>query len=251
MASSEDTLLKFCRFRSENLREEDGVLIGSDLTLEWALPWWWERYQEHNSHPVAFIDLGLSFEMKDWCKERGQLIPLRVVGFAEEAPLEVTKQWEKEAGKQFWDCRDAWFKKPLACLKSPFDRTLWIDVDCEIRGSLTPLFEYASKSVGFAMAFEQNPYSANYPLYNSGVIAFQKNHQLLHLWAEWSMNKNRLFRGDQEIFSYIVHEQKIKIDEIPPIYNWSRRNPDRSDAVIQHWHGNHGKFVIRTQLSQL
>ncbi|EKE08358.1 MAG: hypothetical protein ACD_17C00210G0003 [uncultured bacterium] len=156
----------------------------------------------------------------------------------------MKKQWECEAGLQFVEARNAWFKKPLACLQSPFAKTLWIDVDCEVKAPLTPLFEYASH---FAMALEQNPYLAQYPLYNSGVIAFRNNHPLLQCWAEWCYLKNKTFRGDQEVFSHMIGERNIRIDELPPIYNWSRRSEERSDAAILHWHGYHGKFIIRTQ----
>lgn len=223
----------------------DGVIVGVDQTLEWILPWWIKNYLKYNDKPVAFIDLGLSFEKKDWCKKQGTLIPLRVVDFAEEPPLEYEKKWEEESGKQFKESRSVWFKKPFACLKSPFERTLWIDIDCEIRGSLIPLFEYADD---FGMCVEKNEHNLPYPLYNSGVIAFQKNHPLLALWQKAALEENRYFRGDQELLSHLIHRMELKIREIPPIYNWSRMNLDDKEAKILHWHGNHGKFVIRNQL---
>lgn len=223
----------------------DGIIVGSNQTLEWALPWWLKHYQEHNHHPVAFIDLGLSYEMKEWCKKNGHHIPLRVVDFADHIADGLREVWRKESGIQFEEARNSWFKKPLALLKSPFDRTIWIDVDCEVRGDLSPLFEFAD---GFAMAKEQTPYEHLFTMYNSGVIAYRKNHPLIHQWAEWCQNKNHLFRGDQEAFSKMLDEKKIEIAELPAIFNWSRMNPDNSNALIQHWHGNHGKFVIRSQL---
>src|SRR5690606_10167073 len=106
----------------------DGVLVGSDLTLEWALPWWWERYKTYNTHPVAFVDMGLCFEMKEWCKQRGELIRLKIVDFTEEVEPKLAQEWEEKTGTQFWGSRGAWFKKPFACLSSPFERTLWIDI---------------------------------------------------------------------------------------------------------------------------
>lgn len=228
----------------------DGIIIASDQTLEWMLPWWWDRYQNHNPHPVAFIDLGLSFEKKEWCKQRGELIPLRVIDFAEEIDPETAKKWEEEFGNQFWESRNAWFKKPLACLKSPFQRTLWIDVDCEVRAPISPLFEYADKPIGFAMAKEQVDLSRDYQIYNSGVIAFRQNHPLLKMWADACLAQNQNFRGDQEVFSHMIAETKYAIDEVPPLYNWSRCMEERSDALIQHWHGHHGKYIVRVQLQE-
>ena len=226
----------------------DGVLIGSDLTLEWALPWWWKHYRKHNSHPVAFVDLGLTAEKKRWCKRRGPLIPLRVGDFTEEVAPEKAQEWEEKTGKSFWESRGAWFKKPFACLKSPFDRTLWIDVDCEIRGSIIPLFEYASKSGGLAMAMEQLDFSRSYKAYNSGVIAFRQNHPLILQWANTCLSLNTQFRADDDVFAYMLSEKGIEIDEIPPHYNWSRCLEENPHAIIQHWHGCHGKTVIKAQI---
>ena len=230
----------------------DGIIVGSDLSQEWLLPWWWNHYQKHNSYRVAFIDLGLSFEAKEWCRKHGEWIPLRIFSFAaekEELQPEIVETFEREFGRNFWPCRDAWFKKPLACLKSPFQRSLWIDLDCEIRGSLAPLFNYADSPERIAMAKEQVDKPPGYPLYNSGVIAFQQNHPLLSEWADHCRELNSNYRGDQEVFSYLLAKKKIGIAELPPLYNWSRCHEESAEALIQHWHGHIGKQVIRSQIS--
>lgn len=229
----------------------DGIIVASDQTLEWALPWWLDQYQRHNSCPVAFIDLGLSFEKKEWCKQYGQLIPLRIVDFAEEVDPQIGKKWEAEFGKQFWDSRNAWFKKPLACLKSPFQRTIWIDVDCEVRGPVTPLFEYANIPPGLAMAKEQIYVIDSHQMYNSGVIVFSQNHPLIKEWADVCLTQSRNFSGDQEVLSQIIAEKKIQICELPPCYNWSRLRDEQPSTMIQHWHGTYGKYVIKNQVSNM
>jgi hypothetical protein len=209
------------------------------------LPWWWNHYSKHNSHPVAFVDLGMSFEKKQWCKNHGELIPLRVADFAaEEHEIDpaLTHYWDEGFGKTLWDERRAWFKKPLACLKSPFDQTIWIDVDCEVRGSLSPLF---GKSFAIAKDFLQ--YQPDYPIYNSGVISFSQNHPLLQKWAEWCMQKNHLFRCDQEILSHLI-VQHHKVEELPPEYNWTRCQGDNPNAIVYHWIGPKGKTLIRHQI---
>jgi len=227
-----------------------GILVGSDQTQEWLLPWWWENYSCHNQHSVAFVDFGMSFEKKAWCREHGELIALRVIDFAAEA-AEITpslvKDWENQFGKSFWLSRGAWFKKPLACVQSPFDRTIWVDLDCEIRGPLNPLFALAEHSSGIALAKdleEQKPYQ----IYNSGVIVFQRNIPLLHTWAQESFRQNHLFRGDQELLSFLIAEQKLPIAEVPLLYNWSRCRGDEPKAVVRHWHGELGRSVIKHEL---
>ena len=220
-----------------------GIVAASDLTQEWILPWWWDNYRKHNSYPVAFVDLGMSFEMKAWCKKRGELIPLRVVDFAsgkEEIDPPLAKQWKEDHGTFFWDYRNAWFKKPLACLKSPFQKTIWIDIDCEIRGALQPLFKYE----GLAMAKDWN--NASKEVYNSGVIVFdQGSLPLIQEWADGCFKDHASFPGDQDILSDIIAKKGVRIGQIPDEYNWSRCREVNPDAIINHWHGPIGKFIIR------
>ena len=55
-----------------------GILVGSDKKSEWLLPIWWKHYSFHFTHPVAFVDFGLSENGKKFCKERGELIPFEI-----------------------------------------------------------------------------------------------------------------------------------------------------------------------------
>ncbi len=246
-------LNRYLSWRTSQLRDEDGVMAGADLNQEWLLPWWWEHYQKHNSHPVIFIDFGMSFEAKDWCKKRGELFSLRMfadfIKERENIDPAIANHFEEECGTYFWDCRNAWFKKPFACLQTPFRRTLWIDVDCEIRGPMKDLFPYADPAPGVAMVQDQAPSTTGYPIYNSGVMAFHRHAPLIDSWARHCIEYNHILRGDQEIFSYMVHKETLSITEIPPKYNWSRFNEKEDGAIILHWHGPHGKTVIRSQIN--
>jgi hypothetical protein len=225
----------------------NGIIVGADLTQEWLLPWWWAHYSKHNDYPVAFIDFGMSFEMKDWCKARGQHIRLRLVDFAAEKEAidpNLAHSMESEFGSQVWECRNAWFKKPFACLLSPFQKTIWIDLDCEIRGSLSPLFEY--KGLALAKSHDlPNPYQ----IYNSGIMTYDETGlSLIKEWADWCFKRSDIFRGDQEVLSHMIGEKNLSISELPPIYNWSRCSEENPDALILHWHGTYGKCVIKNQM---
>lgn len=226
----------------------EGVVIASDQTLEWLLPWWWNCYLQTNHHPVAFIDLGLSMGMKEWCKKRGKHIRLYALDFAETVDPTLAKQWEEDFGTKFWESRNAWFKKPLACLLSPFEKSLWIDVDCEVKESIAPLF---ALSGSIAMAKDQIAPKGDYPIYNSGVIAFHPKDPILSMWSRYCLENHSFFRGDQEAFSHMVYKENIKVAEIPSSYNWSRSLEEGEKAKIIHWHGYYGKAALRIKSHQI
>ena len=75
----------------------------------------------------TFVDLGMSHYGKTFCSERGEVIPLQMdLAFSD--------------GESVRDKRHSWFKKPFALLLSPFAHSIWLDLDCEVLGSLAPLF---------------------------------------------------------------------------------------------------------------
>jgi len=258
MDSSKKYSIKYGRFlnwRTSGLRDVDGIVVGVDISQEWLLPWWWKNYRKHNSSPVAFVDFGMSFEKKDWCRARGELIPLRIFDdfVTEKGEVEAgyIEFWEGDLGTSFWPCRSAWFKKPLACLQSPFQRSIWIDLDCEVQKPLQKLFEYADTPPGLGMVrdFDSILCDIEYTIYNSGVIPFRHHLPLVVDWARNCIERNSVFKGDQEVFSAMIKEKNIPIAEIPPIYNWSRLQGENEETVILHWHGIHGKTVIQGRIN--
>lgn len=241
---------RYCQWRKEGLQELDGIVVGSDISQEWLLPWWWDNIRKHNDHPVTFVDFGLSEVKKKWCRERGELISLPLFDFLikdkEEISLTIADKWEGRYGENFWQYRKAWFKKPAACLQSPYRRTVWLDLDCEVLGSLDKLFEASDHSSGFAIVKDREAPSSSFPIYNSGVIAFRRNLPLMNHWAEQSFANNGEFRGDQDLLSEII--QNIPICELPCIYNWHVGYGMNPDAVICHWIGDLGKQMLRDQI---
>lgn len=226
------------RWRTSGLREENGIVVGSDDRQEWLLPWWWENYRKHNSFPVAFVDFGLSEKMKEWCRERGEWIRLRIADIfvkdKEEIESSRAEEWERTYGEGFWYSRKTWFKKPLACLQSPFKKSIWIDTDCEVLGKIEGMFEQE----GFAIAKDQTCKG-----YNSGVMVFQRNDPIVQEWADLSFEKNGEFRGDQDLLSEILAGKMIA--ELPPIYNWNVGYGENRKALIYHWLGDRGKLALR------
>jgi hypothetical protein len=248
---TEKLYAEYRTWNTKNCTAEEGIIVGSDLTQEWLLPWWLAHYRRHNAFPIAFVDFGMSDAMKKWCQDHGELIRLYVADIfvteKTEVHPSVILELERTYGKEFWPCRNAWFKKPLACLQSPFHKSLWVDLDCEIRGSLKPLFDLCDENP--AMAEDPNSIPEDL-IYNSGVFAFKKGLKLIEEWADASFERNHEFRGDQEILNTILRGQNIPITEIPLLYNWSRCYKENPQAIILHWHGLLGKVAISHQIAK-
>ena len=122
MSGSTKIYLEYRRWGKKRVPDGDGVLLGSDSAQEWLLPWWWEHYSQFNHHPVTWVDLGMTEKMQNWCRERGSLIRLRVADIFVTPQEEIAEKdaayWENVCGFAFWNCRNAWFKKPLAFLQT-------------------------------------------------------------------------------------------------------------------------------------
>jgi hypothetical protein len=218
-----------------------GVLVGSDRNQEWLLPWWWDNYCRQNNHPVAFADFGLSLKMKRWCSERGHLVSLPYFFALDrgEVEPETAQKWEEKYGERFWDFRSGWFNKPFACLRSPFDKTIWIDLDCEVLGELQPLFQFCESSEEICIAKDQFTDS-----YNSGVFVFRKSSLLVREWAAQTITRNGEFRGDQDLLTALIRGKSCSVSELPLIYNWPVGMGESREVIICHWIGEFAKQVL-------
>lgn len=228
----------------------DGIVVGCNQSEEWLLSWWWDHYRRKNDYPVTFVDFGMSFEAKNWCKERGAFAALRLpdcfVAEKEEMDPALFPQWIPTCGVDFWDKRAAWFKKPAACLQSPYRRSIWLDLDCEVCGDLKELFAACENPSGIALA----NYSKTKTLgYNAGVIVFKRGNRLIQEWANQALDRNRDFGGDQDLLIAIIQEQHYAVAQIDLIFNWSRSFKENPHAIIRHWHGQVGKTIIANEIS--
>jgi len=241
----------------KNLSYEKGVIVATDATTEWILPFWWLNYSLWNDFPVAFIDFGMTEKAIQWCKERGIYIlhkeKVHVKG-KEEVDPSLVKTWSKLSRYPIWEIRKEWFKKPSAFLHSPFEKTLWLDLDCEVRSNLDEIFSFCDneaqisiartrpegekrlKKFGILLPDENN--------YNSGVVVFHKNSKIIASYAKRAHTDNHLFFGDENLLSRILYEEKLPFIELPQIYNFIPIYGDDAEAKIYHWSGLWGKVEI-------
>jgi hypothetical protein len=239
-----------CRWK-RSVSKKYGVLCGAERTQEWLLPWWWSRYREHNDFPVTFFDFGMTDEMREWCKERGEVVVIELdsgwITSRSGIDDQLAKQWESRYGWGVWNSRRTWFKKPFAFLESPYEVGLWIDLDCEVLGS--PVFKGFKKSQELALvrdyASDHLPRLDPKIHYNGGVVAFQHGAPILEEWAKEAIASNHLFGGDDPLLSHLICNRKLHVQELSEIYNWRMVRGLNLNAVILHWIGGGGKAYIR------
>jgi hypothetical protein len=232
-------------------KQKQGILIAADENVEWLLPWWWSHYQKYCTLPVAFVDLGMSHFGRSFCAEKGEYIPLNLEKRLPPAPIEIA-EWEKLFGKEIWQRRKSWFKKVFAIQSTPFDRTLWLDIDCEVIKPIDPLFALPE---GFYIAVETeashkrerklNIIFEDETLYNSGVLLYRKEEPLLKKWADALVALEENFFSDQHVLSRIIHQEKYPVQILNENYNWRMSQGFNIHAAIVHWSGSWGKEYIR------
>jgi len=228
-----------------------GILVAVDEKAEWLLPWWYRRYSQSNQFPVAFVDLGMTHYGKTFCEERGEVIPLDAPDFLSHCPV-YAEEWESIFGKTIWENRKSWGKKPFAFLVTPFEKTLWLDLDCEVLSSLEPLFDQEAnlllaKETEAALEKERKlkTIQEDQMLYNSGVILYSHGEPLMEKWAKAALKEGEQFWSDQHTLSHIIYQEKIPIEELHKNYNWRMSQGLNIHAVIIHWSGTWGKEYIR------
>jgi hypothetical protein len=222
-----------CEWGDGQIGAKDGVMVALDAGMEWLLDWWWNNYSKHNKYPVCFVDYGMSPAGRAWCAKHS---PYRM----EFNPPPVLNH--------------IWFRKPSAILKSPFERTVYVEPDCEIKGNIWPIFEMAEK--GLALTVDPyNPWSKEYmnPPLATGVIGVKHGNPLVPAWAEAIVRggAENTYRSDQEALNDVLGRVGTNgVWIMPKPFQWLRLDgPDNGQALIYHWTGPTGKDAIKTMLA--
>ncbi len=221
-----------------------GVIVGANERYAWLLPWWWRHYARHNAYPVTFIDFGLSEEVLAWCKERGKVIHLdaSVVSVCSKDAVDpmLAREWEAQHGTHIWDARKCFFYKPVAFRQSPYPISLWLDLDCEVCGSLQPLFDVMNSDTEMALsAFPDRPGT-----YSSGAVVFRPESQLVKDWVELCQSHGAQVLEEDSILSWLVGMHKYAVQVLPPSYHSIGLPSLPASGLVLHWNGNLGKLFI-------
>jgi len=237
----------------------DGIITGCDENHEWMIKWWFENISKQSTFPITFLDFGMSKSARQWVEKRAPVIPITPPPLNSESLIsENTQQlWEGLYGPTVWKCRPAWNQKPFAFLKTPYDRTVWLDIDCQVLKPLHSLFD-ASEG-GIAMAYEveravqryrkHNLLFAEEKHYNTGVVSFLRTCPLIPEWAKRTLTDHHLFLGDQDLLSRIIYEKQFPVHLLPDIYNRRPRDGCTPETIILHFVCSGGKQHILKHLS--
>lgn len=209
---------------------ERAFLTGVDAKQEWMLPWFFKNYKKYNKLPVIVADFGMSPKGLELAKRHAKEI------------IDLTKEIEK-----------GWFLKPKSMWKSPAKNTVWIDLDCEVRGDLSDIFKQLEPNK--LCMVQDHPWVKRRGelWHNSGVVGFKDKPAILKSW----MNEVGRIKavGDQEVLHAMLNPiTKITyIKDLPHKYNVLRLDVEDNnvpkDAVVVHWTGSKGKDEIRRQIN--
>lgn len=245
----------------ENPEISYGIVVGLNWGMEIMLHWWWEHYSFHNRFPVTFFDLGMTPSAVRYCQERGEVVKVKVPYEDLKKRMKVPLHWEKKTyGEGIYYLqqyrRFSWFKKPFCLLHSPYRYTLWLDIDCQVRGDLFDAFFYSENDQGISLASTDGINASLHRIagwdapsshfVNSGVVAFKHGSSVIEAWAKAVRTWEEMFYGDQDVLAEVLSRGKKKLQELPRVYNWRvNKWGENSSVLIAHYAGEARKSLFK------
>lgn len=231
-------------------------MTGCNADQEWMLKWWWKHYKKHNDYPVTFSDFGMSAGARKWCEERGTLLPFNPQSI--NLKMETAAAWGDKIGISTWSKRAIWFAKALILEETPYEKTVWTDIDCEILKPLTPLFELAESKDGFAIAYdnEENTRLAkkcrmiedNVRVLQVGVLAFKKTSPVIPAWIDYCLKNLDSELSEQSALSNLQAKSLFDITILSNKYNWLKPENPSPHTVINHHTGASRKRKLLAEI---
>ena len=211
---------------------DKAFLTGCNADHEWMLPWFFKNYKQHcGDTPLLFSDFGLSS------------LGLAIVRENVHAVMNLGEVEEY-----------GWFRKPLSMWKSPSHKTVWIDLDCEIKDNISNIFDLLEPNK-LAMV-EDKPWTKRrgHKWHNSGVVGFIDKPIILSQWCGAVRKYYKQEAGDQEVLDKILTPitKLTYIKDLPNEYNVLRLQTEldeyKGPIKVMHWTGKKGKDKIRSML---
>lgn len=229
------------------IKEKKGALVAFNKTMQPLLLWWYKSLRKYSSLPIAFVGLGISENVKKWCKDHGYFFDSeKYVSFfkKKQVPAKQKEKWFQFLKEDVTDIRPYWFTKPIAMMQTPFEKTLYLDIDCEIKASIDEIFFYSDKKNEIALCkdlyeiISQKDKNQKEILFNSGVIIYKNKSEIIEKWAKLSLECYNNFLGDQDLLSHIIHKYKYNPKILPIFWNWHVALKEDKKIKIRHWGGS-------------
>jgi len=233
-----------------------GVLTGCNAEQEWMLKWWWENYSKHNDYPITFCDFGMSLGARKWCETKGNILSFDPKSISTDK--NHSAPWSNKVSLSTLNKRSVWFSKPLILSQSPYNKTLWTDVDCEILKDITPLFEMTESIDGFAIAYDTeentkharkyNLLKANVQALQAGVIVFKKTSPVISAWIDHCLKHIDTEASDQTALSHLFAKKPFDITILSNKYNWLISEFSSEHIAIIHHTGASRKRKLLSEM---
>lgn len=246
---------RFEPFTRDQIPQDCGIIIGCDQSQEQFLPFWYQNYRAFNDFPIAILDFGMSAKALKAAQKIGTIIPT----YQDSFPQPLTKIADKPQKYYAEFVQKPCFLKVLNLHKTPFEKTIWLDTDCEVRGYLGDLFDLTDTPSGFASnifkghiqksAKEKGIIASDEIYYASAAMAYTKNSPVIKAWQETTKNTEP-FLGDDVTLSKAIHEHPFDVTPISEHYNRLYTDPTvicPSTKVI-HFNGSEGKLALLREM---
>lgn len=115
--------------------------------------------------------------------------------------------------------------------KTPFDRTLYLDSDTSVAQDISSIFDVLERfDIAAVQAMHRNSKSGRnywrikipdaFPQFNSGVLLYRKNEEVLKLFSDWSSAFSESgSRHDQPSLRELIWLSGLRSYALPPEYN--------------------------------
>jgi hypothetical protein len=215
-----------------------GCIVGCCAKMEYLLPYFYINFRLNSEMPIVFFDFGMTSMGRSYCEKRGAVITID------------DSLYDPKSDTQLELIKTMWFKKPLAFKQTPFEETLWLDLDCKIFKPFDDIFETLGNK-WISLLLEKKSDLQKIPCFNSGVCVFKKNAPFIKMWIKESIQKAEYYKGDQDALSFILKDHLDHISILPQKFNYlySKKGSIRkNNVVIVHYFSLFKTFLQKEYL---
>lgn len=165
--------------------------------------------------------------------------------------LPVTLATDEPSGKDVFDHEIiipdpeySFIDKIKGMMKSPYERTLFLDTDIYAADGFSNLFEILERFDLVAAinhdrtSFELENIPKSFPEYNTGVIAYKtsKVMDFMEKWFQYCKKESSNHPHDQASFRSVLFNSEVRVATIPPEYNCMVRYPGHVYDEVKLFH---------------